>query len=69
MRESVQVQVLFDAAPQPQDSLGVELGDPGLGHAQHLADLLQGETLVVVEADDDALPLGQPLDARRPESP
>src|SRR5712692_2510830 len=32
---------------QPQDRLRVELGDPGLGHAEDLPDLAQGELLVV----------------------
>jgi hypothetical protein len=40
----------------------VELRDAGLGHTEHLADLAQGELLVVVERDDELLALGQPRD-------
>src|SRR5690349_19282617 len=42
---------------QAEDRLGVELGDPRLGDAQHLADLAQRQLLVVVEGDDSALAL------------
>ena len=35
----------------------MELGDPGLGHAEHLADLAEGQLLVVIERDDELLAL------------
>src|SRR5919198_997149 len=44
---------------EAQDRLGVKLGDAGLGHAEHLADLAQGQLLVVVERHDELLALGQ----------
>jgi len=37
----------------------VHLGDARLGHSEHLADLAQGEGLVVVERDHELLALGQ----------
>ncbi len=37
----------------------MQLGDARLGDAEHLADLAQGEVLVVVEGDDQLLALGQ----------
>jgi hypothetical protein len=40
----------------------VELRDARFGDAQHLADLPQGELLVVVERDDQLLPLRQGSD-------
>ena len=40
----------------------MQLRDARLGHAEHLADLAQGQLLVVVERDDELLPLGQPGD-------
>src|SRR5439155_6925914 len=51
-----------EAGLEAQDGLGVELGDPGLGDAQHLADLAQGELLVVVKGYDELLSLRQPCD-------
>src|SRR5437588_369048 len=36
---------------QPQHRFGVQLGDAGLGHTQDLADLAEGQVLVVVEGD------------------
>ena len=39
----------------------MQLRDARLGDAQHLADLAQRELFVVVERDDEALALGQPL--------
>ena len=47
---------------QPQDGLRVQLRDAGLGHAEHLADLAQGQLLVVVERDHELLAVGQALD-------
>src|SRR5215211_916228 len=44
---------------QAQHGLRVELGDARLGHAEHLADLTQGQVLVVVERDHELLALGQ----------
>src|SRR3712207_2401970 len=40
---------------QAQDGLRVELGDPRLGDAEDLADLPEGQVLVVVEGDDELL--------------
>ena len=40
----------------------MQLGDARLGDAEHLADLAQGQLLVVVERDDELLPLGQACD-------
>ena len=40
----------------------MQLRDAGFGHPEDLPDLFQGQAFVVVEADDDALPLGQPVD-------
>src|SRR5205085_11680177 len=42
---------------EAEDRLRVQLRDAGLGHAEHLADLAQGQLLVVVERDDELLPL------------
>src|SRR4051794_24670307 len=53
-------EVLVGHAPaQPQDGLRVQLGHARLGHAEDLADLAQGQVLVVVERDDELLALGQ----------
>src|SRR5919204_2164656 len=51
--------LLRQMGAQPQDRLGVQLGDPGLGDPQHLADLAQRQVLVVVEGDHQLLALGQ----------
>src|SRR3954454_17886131 len=48
---------------QVEDSLGVQLTDTALGHAEDAADVGQRESLEVVEADHDLLPLGQLLDS------
>src|SRR5215211_4490553 len=42
---------------QAQDSLGVQLADPGLGDPEDLADLAERQVLVVVERDDELLAL------------
>src|SRR5713101_4607393 len=47
---------------QAQDRLRVQLRDARLGHAEHLADLAEGELLVVVERDHELLPLGEARD-------
>src|SRR5512145_2048044 len=47
---------------QAQDRLRVELRDPRLGDAEHLADLAERELLVVVERDDELLALREPGD-------
>src|SRR3954470_22076700 len=47
---------------QVEDGLGVQLTDTALGHAEDAADVGQRESLEVVEADHDLLPLGQLLD-------
>src|SRR5438128_873233 len=39
--------------PQLQDRLGMDLADPALGDAEHLADLGQRQTFVVVERQHD----------------
>jgi hypothetical protein len=44
----------------------VHLADPRLGDAEHLADLGQGQPLVVVQGDDDLLALAEPVDRARP---
>src|SRR5579859_4527826 len=44
---------------QPQHRLGVQLRDARLGDPEHLADLPEGEVLVVVEGDHELLPLGK----------
>src|SRR5215211_5577260 len=54
--------LLAEPRAHPQHGLGVELRDARLGHAEHLADLAQGEVLVVVEGDDELLALGQARD-------
>src|SRR5215203_12972 len=59
---SVPQVVSLEPGLQAQDGLRVQLGDPGLGHAEDLADLPQGQVLVVVESDHQPLALGQPLD-------
>src|SRR6185312_3855246 len=55
-----------EARLQAQDRLRVQLRDPRFRHAEHLADLAQGQLLVVVEGDDELLALGQAGD-RLPE--
>ncbi len=52
-------QAALEAGLQPHHGLGVQLRDARLGDAEHLADLAQGEVLVVVEGDDELLALGQ----------
>src|SRR6478672_458952 len=51
-----------DVRLEPKDRLRVELRDARLGDAEHLADLAQGQLLVVVEGDDELLALGQACD-------
>src|SRR6266511_2498577 len=41
-----------ESSLEAEDRFGVELGDPGLRDAENLADLPQGEFLVVVEGHD-----------------
>ena len=50
---------------QPQHGLRVQLRDARLGDAEDLADLAQGEVLVVVEGDHELLALGQAARSRR----
>src|SRR5919204_5207310 len=52
----------LEARPQGENRLRVQLRDARLRHPEHLADLAQGEVLVVVEGDHQPLPLGQGLD-------
>src|SRR4051794_22141995 len=51
-----------EARLQAENRLRVELRDPGLGDAQHLADLAEGQLFVVVERDHELLALGQARD-------
>src|SRR5690242_19777033 len=51
-----------DVRLEPEDRLRVELRDARLGDTKHLADLAEGELLVVVEGDDELLALGEPSD-------
>ena len=48
--------------PQVQHGLGVDLRHPALAHPEHPADLGERETLVVVQRQDELLPLGQLVD-------
>src|SRR4051794_38925997 len=50
---------------QAQHGLRVQLGDTRLGDAEDLADLPQGQVLVVVESDHELLALGQGRDRVR----
>src|SRR3954471_22488912 len=59
---SVPQVVSLEPGLQAQHGLGVQLGDARLGHAEDLPDLAQGQVLVVVERDDELLPLGQRRD-------
>ncbi len=47
---------------QLEHRLGVDLADPALGDAEHVADLGEREPLVVVEGDHGLLALGQGVD-------
>src|SRR4051812_47335022 len=51
-----------EARLEPQHGLRVQLRHARLGHAEHLADLAQGQLLVVVERDHDLLALGKARD-------
>ena len=51
-----------EARLEAEDRLRVQLRDARLGDAEHLADLAQGQLLVVVERDDELLALGQARD-------
>src|SRR5579875_2352338 len=59
------VEFAGELGAQAQHGLGVQLRHPRLGHAEHLADLAEGEVLVVVERDDELLTLGQRGDGIR----
>src|SRR3954463_3343876 len=48
-----------EARLEAQDRLRVQLRDARLGDPEHVADLADGQLLVVVERDDELLPLGQ----------
>src|SRR4051794_31921437 len=50
---------------EAEDRLRVQLRDPRLGHAEHLADLAERQLLVVVERDYELLALGQARDRIR----
>src|SRR5204863_4248629 len=47
---------------EAEDRLRMELRDPGLGHPEHLADLAEGELLVVIERHHELLALRQACD-------
>src|SRR5687768_8912051 len=51
-----------EARLQAEDRLRVQLRHARLGHTEHLADLAQGQLLVVVERDHELLPLREPCD-------
>ncbi len=48
-----------ETGAQVDHRLGVDLTDPGLGHPEHLADLLQCEVLVVIESENNLFALGK----------
>jgi hypothetical protein len=54
--------LLSQLRAQLQDGLGVHLTDAALGHTEHLADLGEGQALVVVQRHDDLLAFGQRVD-------
>src|SRR5579884_891208 len=56
------VQLVGQLGAQAQHGLGVQLGDARLGDPEHLADLAQGQVLVVVEGHHELLALGQRRD-------
>ncbi|MDQ1386196.1 MAG: hypothetical protein QOG65_3575, partial [Actinomycetota bacterium] len=47
---------------QLEDRLGVDLADPALGDAEDIAYLVEGQALVVVEREHEALAVGHPVD-------
>src|SRR3954462_15159089 len=47
---------------EAEDRLRMELGDAGLGDAEHLADLAERQLFVVVERHDELLALAQARD-------
>src|SRR5215216_2440490 len=59
---SVAQVVALEPGLEAQHGLGVELGDPRLRDAEDLADLAEGQVLVVVERDHELLALGQGRD-------
>src|SRR4051812_2843012 len=56
------VALVGELAAQLQHGLGVHLADAAFGDAEHLADLSEGQALVVVERDHDLLAFGQCVD-------
>src|SRR4051794_7246935 len=54
-----------EACLEAENRLRVQLRDAGLGHAEHLADLAEGQLLVVVERDHELLALGEARDRVR----
>src|SRR5436190_7400492 len=59
------VALVGELAAQLQDRLRVHLTDATFGDAEHLTDLGERQALVVVEGDDDLLPLRQRVDGAR----
>ena len=53
---------LLQRRPHADQRLGVELRDARLGHAEHLADLLHGQLVPVVQREDELLPFRQATD-------
>lgn len=51
-----------ETVSQRHHRLGVDLTDPGLGDPEHIADLGQGHSLVVVKGHHETLPAGQSVD-------
>src|SRR5262245_47154876 len=58
---SEQLLVAAQVTAHAQDGLGMQLVHPRLGHGQYLTDLLEGQPLIVVERDDETLPLRQAI--------
>src|SRR4051812_546844 len=56
------LEVALELGLEAQDRLGVKLRDARLRDPEHLADLAQGELVVVVERDDRLLAVGQLAD-------
>src|SRR5271165_4245093 len=62
-------QLVAQPLPQMEDRLGVDLAGAALGHPEYLAYLGEVETFVVVQRENLALPVVQPLDRLRELAP
>ena len=62
MRLFFQKAVLAQLVAQADHGLGVDLGNPGLGDVQGLADLFHGHLVAVVHGDHQALFFGERFD-------